>query len=266
MAKRRKAITTKFCADRVVPFLLKPDAAAKAIDENPANAPKHIARKRLPGVTSHPLKMALQTGKRWLPGRTLRIRFMDGSKKQKAKVRTHAEQWLEFANLKFAWVTTGTAEIRISFGFDSGSWSAVGTDALSAYFPKKEPTMNFGWVTDDSDEADDRAVVLHEFGHALAAIHEHQIPEGGIVWNEKVVIEYFKGAPNYWSEADTRYNVLQKYDGSQLNSTKFDPRGIMLYAFPPEFIKAPASLRDRGTMENTRLSARDKSFIRKMYP
>ncbi|WP_437321271.1 matrixin family metalloprotease [Sorangium sp. So ce385] len=40
--------------------------------------------------------------------------------------------------------------------------------------------MNFGWLTLESTQADVESVVLHEFGHALGLIHEHQHPENGI--------------------------------------------------------------------------------------
>lgn len=267
MTRRNSPIPVRFCVDRVVPFSTKVSSAAKAVAENPKNAPDHVTVKKLPGVSVHPLKMALETGKRWKPGRLLKVRFLNGSPTQKDKVRTHAATWLEHANIRFDWVTSGSAEIRVAFGADSGSWSAVGTDALLAdYFPKSEPTMNFGWVEDDSDETEDRAVVLHEFGHALGAIHEHQSPNGGIVWNEQAVIDYFAQPPNEWSEEETRHNVIEKYSLSQLNSTTFDRKSIMLYSFPGALIRSPASLKYTGTTENSVLSTRDKKFIRKMYP
>jgi len=43
-------------------------------------------------------------------------------------------------------------------------------------FHHHEPTMNYGWLKDDTDDVEYRRVVIHEFGHALGAIHEHQNP------------------------------------------------------------------------------------------
>ena len=40
--------------------------------------------------------------------------------------------------------------------------------------------MNYGWIDADSPEEELRSVVLHEFGHALGLIHEHQNPLSGI--------------------------------------------------------------------------------------
>ena len=51
-------------------------------------------------------------------------------------------------------------------------------------------------------------VVVHEFGHALGAIHEHQNPKGGIEWNLPAVYKYFAGPPNFWSKEDVDVNVL----------------------------------------------------------
>jgi len=255
------------CVDRVVPLGLKIRAAEHAIKINKHNDPAvHLAKMRRMGVSAHPLKMALETGKQWTPGHTLRIRFLDGSATQRAKVKQQAEKWLSFANIKFDWKGGASAEIRISFSADPGSWSAVGTDCLlKEEFAKNEPTMNFGWLTDDTDDTEYRRVVVHEFGHALGCIHEHQNPSGGIIWNEKAVIAMYSGPPNNWSVGDIRSNIIDKYSLDQLNATKFDVKSIMLYSFPKELIKGPPSLVKSGTPENTQLSARDKSFIHKMY-
>jgi hypothetical protein len=247
---------------------LKQHAARRAVAVNADNDPMpYLEKAKRMGSSLSPQKMALVTGKRWKLGQTLGIRFLDGSATQRARVKKHASEWLQFVGLEFNWKGGAGAEIRISFSADPGSWSAVGTDCLvTEYFKKKEPTMNFGWLTDDTDETEYRRVVVHEFGHALGCIHEHQNPKGGIVWNEKAVIAMFSGPPNNWSVADIRSNIIEKYAINQLNATTFDPKSIMLYAFPKTLIKAPASLAKTGTANNTDLSARDRSFIAKNYP
>jgi hypothetical protein len=50
--------------------------------------------------------------------------------------------------LDFA-ASKANAQIRISFSADEGSWSYIGTDCLG--IEKTEPTMNFGWLKDDTD-------------------------------------------------------------------------------------------------------------------
>ena len=207
--------------------------------------------------------MAVAVSKRWGPGYLLRCRFLDGSARMQAKVRRVAVQWQRHANVKIRFVKDAEAEVRISFYADEGSWSAVGRDALNErYFPKHQPTMNFGWVRDDSDPVEDRAVILHEFGHALGCLHEHQSPTFDRRWNKAEVLRYFQGPPNFWNADDIQSNVLRKYSPRGVKATKFDPASIMLYAFDAVLFS------DGGgpTNENTALSALDKAMIGAMYP
>jgi hypothetical protein len=255
--KKAKVETVHMCIDRILTGDQKIRAMQLAIAENKKNRPKI---KRLPGVSSHPLKMALQAGKMWADGRLLKIYFLDGSKIQRQRVTEHASKWLKYANVKFDFAATRAAsDIRISFQADPGSWSYIGTDNLG--IPKNEPTMNFGWLKDDTDDTEYNRVVVHEFGHALGCIHEHQNPKGGIKWNEAAVYQYFAGPPNNWSKEETYSNVIQKYSIDQLNASTFDGKSIMLYSFPGALIVG-----GKGTPSNTQLSRRDKIFIKKMYP
>ena len=245
------------CVDRIIPYEQKIKAAEIAVKHNPANAPKAVAR--LPGVSNHPAKIALLTGKKWVNGMQLSIAFMDGSKIQQQRVVDHALQLMRYSNIGLKFGAGKNAQIRISFNADPGSWSYVGTDNLT--IGKNEPTMNYGWLDDDTEADEYNRVVLHEFGHMLGAIHEHQSPKGGIKWKLDKVYKYFGGPPNNWSKEDIDFNIVHKYSLDQLNATKFDPNSIMLYSFPAEFIVGGV-----GTHENTKLSRGDKRFIRKMYP
>ena len=269
MAKKtrsKKPGTRRFCIDRAIPYAHKHEAARAAVAENRENEPKI---RRLPGVSAHPVKISIETGKRWRSGRVLGVRFLDGTALQKEKVRQYAAEWSKHANIRFKFgAGTGSgAEIRVSFEFDPGSsWSAVGTDCLERrWFPLSEPTMNYGWFDDETPEAEYRRVILHEFGHAIGAIHEHSVPTGGIRWNVPAVYKYFSGPPNNWSKEDIDFNIIQKYSVDQINGTRFDKRSIMLYRFPRQLILAPPSLRVAGTSENTNLSTRDKRFIGEFY-
>ena len=78
-----------------------------------------------------------------------------------------------------------------------------------------------------------RRVVLHEFGHALGCIHEHQNPEGGINWNLEAVYAFYAGPPNNWSQEETYRNIIQTYDESILHHTPMDGKSIMMYPVDP---------------------------------
>jgi hypothetical protein len=254
----------RICFDRVVTDTASP---ARAEQERAAISHAHSMMSLagpggLDATEIGPIfRAAIVNPKKWENGRTLKCRFLDGSKTQRKRVEAKAHLWEKHANLKFQFVTTKDVDIRITFGFDSGSWSAVGTDALiERYFPKHQPTMNYGWLEDDTRDDEYERVVVHEFGHAIGLIHEHQNPNAKLKWNRSVVYRVFSGSPNFWSKEDIDSNILDKYSPKGITATSFDDKSIMLYQFD-----AALFLDKKATPSNTRLSERDKAFITSMY-
>lgn len=254
---------SRICFERIIPDELDSEQHVRRALRGEMLAAASNSKALNAGDVALVARMAVVTSKKWGAGFTLRCRFLDGSAKMQKKVRTVAKEWEKFANIKLKFVTKGPEEIRISFYADAGSWSAVGRDALNAqYFPVHQPTMNFGWVRDDSDPVEDKAVILHEFGHALGCIHEHQTPTFDRKWNKAQVMKYFQGPPNYWDADAIKSNVLGKYSPKGIKATKFDAKSIMLYAFDAELFSD-----GRGpTNENVQLSATDQAMIKQMYP
>ena len=155
-------------------------------------------------------------------------------------------------NLKFVFVPDNSpiALIRIDFDPDKGSWSLLGTDCK---YNKDSPTMNFGWF--------DVGTVLHEFGHALGMIHEHQNPRNSkIKWDREKVYAWAKDTQG-WSKEDTDNNILNAYDIDHINGSDFDPLSVMLYFFPGSL-----TTDNNGTQQNLRFSGTDVLWISKMYP
>ncbi len=249
----------RLCVDRIVPDDLQ--RVGSSIESSVLDA-----LNRLPAIGADdpvgPARAALSLPKKWTNGMTLKCRFLDGSPTQKQRVEEKAHIWEQHANVKFRFVTSADEQIRISFSED-GSWSALGTDALNAtYFPKHQPTMNYGWLLDDTEDDEYERVVVHEFGHALGLIHEHQNPDPthALQWNVDEVYRVFMGPPNYWTKEDIDFNILQRYSTDQMQYTTFDIDSIMLYGFPGSLFENGV-----GTPNNTHLSDTDKDFIGRAY-
>ena len=205
------------------------------------------------GVSEDPL--AGTTDKMWNPGDILRVQMTGGSALIHSKVRQFAEEWTKYANIKFVFGDDPTVfpagVIRIDFNPDGFSWSVVGRDALGV--PFNFSTMHFGWFKDDTPDIEIRAVVLHEFGHALGLIHEHQSPSANIQWDKEKVYALFKAMTPPWDKTKVDQNVFEKYRRSSTNFSQFDPMSIMAYAFP-----ASLTLNGQGIFGNWELSAIDK--------
>jgi len=207
-------------------------------------------------LASH--KAALLEGAKWDVGRIITIRFLNGAPELQQRVRKVAEEWTKLANLTFNFRTSGPTDIRIAFNQGNGSWSYLGKICLQ--IPEDQPTMNYGWLTPDSPDDELRRVVLHEFGHALGLIHEHQNPKGGgIEWNRDAVIRDLSGPPNNWDEATIENNMFSQYTG--VTATGVDPTSIMMYPIPLAW-----TLDGTSAGLNGELSERDKRFIAENYP
>jgi len=196
-------------------------------------------------------KAVAYKSKYWNRNQIIKVYFMGGTPSQISEMKSVIGDLLSPLSLLVEFVTSPIAsDIRIDFKAGYGSWSYLGTDCM--LIPKTEQTLNIGWSGRD--------VMYHEFGHALNLAHEHQNPKGGIQWNEAQVISDLKGAPNYWSEEDIRYNVLNKLDTTQVDSTNFDSGSIMLYYFPNSW-----TVGDFQTNDNLYPSKTDRDFLLSTY-
>lgn len=194
----------------------------------------------------------------WEPGDEITFAFMDGRKLIKNKVVETFMEWEKYANIKFVPEVLTKAMVRISFN-QEGSWSYLGTECLD--IPRHEPTVNFGWLTTRSQEKEIQRVVLHEFGHVLGMIHEHQNPNNIIPWNKDAIYDYYAGPPNNWSRQQVDVNFFEVYDHTRTNSSEFDSQSIMLYPIPNEF-----TIGDFAVGWNTVLSDMDKEWMERIYP
>lgn len=197
------------------------------------------------------IKAVWKRSKYWDKGQTIRVFFINGYADEQREMKKALSEIATYTSLNFIYVTDRFAsDIRVSFNKGWGSYSYLGTDAL--FIPKTQETINIGWRGLD--------VCRHEALHAIGALHEHQNPNEGIEWDEKAVIEDLSGAPNYWTEEEIRYNVLDKIDKDTVDASDYDPESIMLYYFPASWTKNGVASNDNPDFSDT-----DIQFMKDIY-
>lgn len=196
----------------------------------------------------------------WEPGHKLHVRFMGGTAVVQQKVAQAAGGWTSktAGNFSLIFDNASNAEIRVSFDPVTGSWSEIGMVARGV--ARRTPTMNFGWLDEKTPDEEYRRVVLHEFGHALGCIHEHQSPSANIKWNKKAVYDYY-ATTNRWDKAAVDQNIFFKYPASAVKNSKLDVTSIMMYAFPGNLTTDGSE-----TGWNRDISQVDKDMIETLYP
>lgn len=205
------------------------------------------------------LRLAVALKKKWTNGRELRVAFLDGPPILHERVAEEAIRWTETANLGFDFGgPAANADLRVTFA-GTGSWSFVGTDAGN--IPADQPTICLGWLLPDTPIEMLRPAVLHEFGHALGAIHEHQNPAEGVPWDRGAVYAFYGGPPNRWSSEDVDVNIFAKYDEEITQYSAFDSHSIMVYPIPDTL-----TIGDFSVGWNSGLSATDRQWIGIAYP
>jgi Astacin (Peptidase family M12A) len=188
----------------------------------------------------------------------LAVYFFNGNTSIQKRVLGIANEWSKYGNIKFVLTTKeDKSDIRVDFR-EPGFNSEVGTNAIK--IPNDKSTMSLEYLDTISDQQFFEATVLHEFGHALGFIHEHQRKTASIPWNKPAVYKYHFDL-NGWDTRTVDEQVFKQYSREHKNSSKFDPYSIMIYEVPDSLTL--------GHFEigwNFKLSDVDKSTIQIFYP
>jgi hypothetical protein len=214
----------------------------------------------------------------WKRGETVKICFHGGTRHAQERVARVASTWMQYANVVFDFEENGAprscqmssaADIKVAFEDNKGWWSVPGTSSRA-----QDPSMNLQFYGVDTPmqgsgepvpEARMRATILHEFGHALGLLHEHQSPDANcdaeIDWDAA----YKVGADIGWDQAQVDRNFRQLTMSSSLNATRVDRKSIMHYSLPPILFKRGKQSPCFVT-ENLELSEQDRTFIAAIYP
>lgn len=183
------------------------------------------------------------------------VRFLNGSPALRQRVFETATDWVPGTALRFEVVDGGFARIRIDLSPSGRYESAIGRQALSV--SANEPTMFLGFPDPADWNNEYRGRVLHEFGHAIGLIHEHQSPTFNVEWRRQTVLAHYAnlGRDEEW----VMENVFRRLTNATLH-TPLDPHSIMMYAFPPEF-----TLNGFSTPWNNELTGFDRALAARLY-
>ncbi|WP_248917089.1 M12 family metallopeptidase [Pseudomonas entomophila] len=226
-------------------------AEQMALLENPGNAARRFGGRQ---------KRALAiTGKLWRPGRVLEVSFLGNPDDTlKSEIFRTASNWLlrSGANLALALSQDNDpqAQIRVRTGRAlPRNESCAGTDALA--MPAETMNLNV-----EPGDAAFEHVVLHEFGHALGAEHEHQHPDASIPWNVEAVV-HAAVTEQGWTRQQVMDEMIARRTDIGLVKTQYDPGSVMHYPVPQAFTYG-----DWEIGLNSRLSEKDLAFMRLAYP
>ncbi|MDN3548903.1 hypothetical protein [Mucilaginibacter aquaedulcis] len=202
----------------------------------------------------------------------LTVKFFNGSPFQQSCVREFAQEWINASSLientnthkiQFEFLdkdSPDSADIRIRFT-GSISQSRVGRDCLN--LGQDAATTLIGYIDRAYNWKVRRAMVLHELGHTLGLVHEHQNPDSAIPWDSSKVYAYYmdkRYEDPPWDSIEVERNIFYRYARNEVNWLKFDEDSIMCYSFAAPLIKAQTS-----TPWNNDLSSQDIAFIKILY-
>jgi hypothetical protein len=244
----------------------------------------HVSAPAHSGV--NPQRYFIYMTRRWEIGSTVTVSFKGGNSALHEKIAKAASEWTKYANLKFDFGVDAAGNYRkwspddqdykslIRIGFDDpqgGYWSLIGKDSADENVVKPgEPSMNFQDfnIQLPSDYA---ATVIHEFGHAIGFLHEHQSPISGcdaeFKWEDDAAGPgiYTLMAQQGWDKATVDFNMRQMPTSNAYEVGPYDRLSIMHYHFPSTFFIHGASS-PCYVPKNVVLSAGDIAGARKAYP
>ncbi|THH27511.1 hypothetical protein EUX98_g6673 [Antrodiella citrinella] len=202
----------------------------------------------------------------WKNGSEITYSFVrgpfQGTNAQQQKVHDVIGEWSIYANVTFV-RKSGEGKIRITFNKDIGSWSYVGTQCTT--IKESEATMNLACVgvTDSAPDSEERGTILHEFGHVLGMMHEHQSPirGGTLTLREEAVYNFYMNGQG-WSRELVKQQIVDVYNTRDVsNFSKFDSKSIMMYFMPPDMNEQRINV-----PPNYSLTDLDKAFVVINYP
>jgi hypothetical protein len=223
------------------------------------------------------LRGVIDQYKLWEVNQPLTVCFFGGGPEAREFIAETSRAWDDNASISFDFGQppghrdcdpSRPSHIRIAFEND-GNWSYIGTDSVRVRLDR--PSLNLGILAErpfslvNKDRL--RGTILHELGHALALLHEHQSPEANceseMRW--EVVYADLEGPPNNWDRATVDRNLRQLVRSPRLRTTAYDRGSNLHYSLPARWFIHGINSSCWGA-RNDDLSETDVQTIRSAYP
>ncbi|KAK6506321.1 hypothetical protein TWF506_011239 [Arthrobotrys conoides] len=218
------------------------------------------------------MHLILDRNHMWENGETITVTFYEDPEQHSMTIHPktprfchlvehYARMWERWANIKFKFVDSDEAVIRITSAKD-GSYSAVGTLARDSDYNNRR-TMNLD-LDGNEPALHFSRTASHEFGHAIGCKHEQLNPNSGLHWNPEKVVKWYHDNTSWKDSAivyHAYYNFKPMTEADGFESSQWDTKSIMHYPLRKEWTKEGVVV-ERAMI----LSDLDKEWIGKKYP
>lgn len=226
------------------------------------------------GVATPDVKLGqqgvVQTNKLWHPAAIIDVRFLNGTAADQELIKTHVKEWEELICVRFNFIESGDAEVRIAFNWQSNkrlTWSFTGTDCKFVT-DQSQPTMNIAnWQSSAKTPEIKKGDVLRLFGQVLGLEYEYRHLEFNPMWGDELDVE------DYWMtylRSFVEWDEFKKYVYNPLQASKviqtaeYDAKSIMVMPINDDWVTENPEL--LNATANNSLSAKDIEFIQLLYP
>ncbi|QVW24480.1 peptidase M12 [Pseudomonas hormoni] len=245
---------------KIIPTIDPVASYNAAINERPSNNINSNGNRKKRSIGQHT--------KYWQTGKTLKILVFKHHNEQFFEaVKNGASKWLPHVNLKFDFIEMDEEEIFSSddflgdirvdcqeYMFGTGGSSSIGTDSRTGDPQASSMTLGTNFTSPHYE-----STVIHEFGHALGLVHEHQHPDAVIPWDLEKVYAYYSTVGYSRDQVDTQVLPVDRNPGQTY--APYDRHSVMHYEIPSDL-----TIGNWHQPNPTQISQSDIAFVRKIYP